>query len=175
MFLSPAFPQLSFKSFQYLQHSQCAVYIAKQLFEQQKLNTEILASIYDNSWETSANEEQAASQLIPGASLYMFSESVPVFITLRWFLQCVVLAKNSAEGGLQARFLAQLNQNELIEDALQCENYAIGNKNHNIRENWWDLVADWACVWKLCCDGRGAGKTPPPLQLITHRVNEVRV
>ncbi len=53
---------------QYLQHSQCAVYIAKQLFEQQKLNTEILASIYDNSWETSANEEQAASQLIPGAS-----------------------------------------------------------------------------------------------------------
>jgi hypothetical protein len=114
---------------QYTQHSQCAVYLAKELFEQQIRNTETIGSIYDNSWETSANDNSNAIQLIPGASLYIFSESVPVFITLRWFMQCVVLAKNSAEGGVQARFLALLNKEQITEDYVECENYKVGNKN----------------------------------------------
>jgi hypothetical protein len=63
----------------------------KELFKQQTLksdsNIEALAMMYDSSWET-ANlnlpiddlDKQTAKQLIPGTSLYIFVESVPVFI-----------------------------------------------------------------------------------------------
>jgi hypothetical protein len=45
-------------------------------------------------------------------------------------MQCVVLADNSAEGGVQARFLAQLNKGQVTEDYVECENYKVGNANH---------------------------------------------
>jgi hypothetical protein len=128
---------------QYAKHSQCAVYLAKELFKHQKQlsqNDAATANIYDNSWEVSnfnldiddlTDLTKTAKQLIPGTSLYIFVESVPVFITLRWFMQCVVLAKDEDEGGVERCFLALLNQGQLSEEEefVPCTNYEKGSEN----------------------------------------------
>jgi hypothetical protein len=114
----------------YTQHSQCAVFLAKALLVNQKLLD--ASSIYDNSWRTSKTDSNAAMPVVPGASLYLFVESVPVAISLRWFMQCVVLAANIAEGGVQARFLAQLNAGTTDYDYVECQNYLEGIANHNV-------------------------------------------
>jgi hypothetical protein len=61
--------------------------------------------------------------VMPGSSLYIFVQSVPVAISMRWFIQCIVLAANVMEGGVQARFLAQLNSDTADYNYVECQNY----------------------------------------------------
>ena len=120
---------------QYIQHAQCAVYLARQLqLNQQRLNTG--SSIYQNSWATSnVADGEPALPVLAGASLYVFLESVPVGISLRWFTQCVALAKNSDEGGVETRLLARINAGggfAIVDDYIECENYLLGIANHDV-------------------------------------------
>jgi hypothetical protein len=68
--------------------------------------------------------------VMPGSSLYIFLKSVPVSINMRWFMQCVVLSSNAAQGGVQSRFLAQLNSDSADYDTVECLNYVEGTENY---------------------------------------------
>lgn len=119
----------------YLVHSQCTVYLAHALRrnEERVKNTGNGANLYANSWRTfvftsTTSADTPAVPVMPGSSLYLFSGKVPVAISLRWFLQCVVLAKNTAEGGVDARFLKNVYTVGAFE-VIECENYVDGIKN----------------------------------------------
>ena len=72
----------------YAQHSQCAVFLANALLlNQQRVEAAESSRIYDNSWSTSSADDEPPAPVMPGASLYLFVDSVPVAISLRWFLQ----------------------------------------------------------------------------------------
>ena len=108
----------------YLQHSQCATFIARRLRthedEYARLET-------DNSFSFYASGDNVDAQRIyPGASLYLFDRRLPVAVNLRWALQCVVLAKNAGEGGAPGSFLVDLNSGRLAarDDTVECANYA---------------------------------------------------
>jgi hypothetical protein len=106
----------------YLEHSDCLVYLAKKLLENEQvmdLQVNAEADLYPSSYE---------QRLVPGASLYIFERRVPVAISFRWFTQCVVLA-NANEGGVIARFLAHIVEGEHTDtDTVQCDNYLRGLK-----------------------------------------------
>ena len=69
----------------YAEHSQCAVFVAQQLLlNQQRFNTE---SFYSRSTaQVLEGDEVQPTPVVPGASLYVFVESVPVTISFRWFI-----------------------------------------------------------------------------------------
>jgi hypothetical protein len=118
---------------EYTQHSQCAVYLSKELLaNKQKLDANLPYRIYDNSWKTSKSESETKMPVMPGSSLYIFLKSVPVAINIRWFMQCVVLSANAAQGGVQSRFLAQLNSDSTDYDAVECLNYVEGIENYAV-------------------------------------------
>jgi hypothetical protein len=104
----------------YIKHSDCLVYLAKRLLENEQvmdLQVNQEADLYSSSYE---------QRIVPGASLYIFERRVPVAISFRWFTQCVVLA-NANEGGVSARFLAHIIEGEHADtDTVQCENYLKG-------------------------------------------------
>jgi hypothetical protein len=87
---------------------------------------------YDNSWKTSKSESETKMPVMPGSSLYIFLKSVPIIINIRWFMQCVVLSANAAQGGVQSRFLAQLNSDSVDYDAVECLNYVEGIENYAV-------------------------------------------
>jgi hypothetical protein len=70
--------------------------------------------------------------VIAGASLYVFLESVPVGISLRWFTQCVAMAKNNDEEGVETRLLTRINAGAIVDDYIECENYLLGIANHDV-------------------------------------------
>ena len=76
----------------YAQHSQCAVFLAKELIlNQQRLDAESSNRIYENSCSTTRVYSEAAMPVIPGSSLYIFVQSVPVAISMRWdynYVEC---------------------------------------------------------------------------------------
>jgi hypothetical protein len=47
-------------------------------------------------------------------------------------MQCIVLAANVMEGGVQARFLAQLNSDTVDYNYVECQNYVDGIANHEV-------------------------------------------
>jgi hypothetical protein len=117
----------------YAQHSQCAVFLAKELLlNQQRLDAESSNRIYENSWSTTIVDSEPGRPVMPGSSLYIFVQSVPVAISMRWFMQCIVLAANVLEGGVQARFLAQLNSDTVDYNYVECQNYVDGIGNHQV-------------------------------------------
>jgi hypothetical protein len=118
---------------EYSQHSQCAVFLAKELLRnQERLDVESSNKIYANSWSTTRIDSEPAMPVMPGSSLYIFVQSVPVAISMRWFLQCIVLAANVMEGGVQARFLAQLNSDTADYNYVECQNYMDGIENYQV-------------------------------------------
>jgi hypothetical protein len=118
---------------EYSQHSQCAVFLAKELLRnQERLDVESSNRIYENSWSTTRVDSEAAMPVMPGSSLYIFVQSVPVAISMRWFIQCIVLAANVMEGGVPARFLAQLNSDTVDYNYVECQNYMDGIENYEV-------------------------------------------
>jgi hypothetical protein len=117
----------------YLEHSGCAVYIARALLEheagfaEQELRDGV--RFYQNS-RTDA-PLQSEQPPLPGASLYLIDRRLPVSINLRWMLQCVVLAKDAGDGGAMASFLADLNSGRLSasRDVVDCANYRHDDKD----------------------------------------------
>jgi len=115
---------------EYIRHSQCVVYLAKALLNnQQTLDLATNNRIYENSWSTTKSSD-TPMPVMPGSSLYIFVQSVPVSISMRWFVQCVVLAANVQEGGASSRFLAELNMNSFDNNQIDCENYLVGKDNY---------------------------------------------
>ena len=104
----------------YLDHSKCAVFLARKLQQNQDsfAQEETLRGF---GFYSSSGKDQ----VLPGASLYLFDRRLPLSVNLRWLLQCVVLAKDSEEGGALGGFLSMLNRGTLSdrEDDVQCMNY----------------------------------------------------
>ncbi len=108
----------------YLQHSQCATFIARCLRthedEYARLETDNSFAFYPSG------DNVEATPVYPVASLYLFDRRLPVAVNLRWAMQCVVLAKNAGEGGAPGSFLVDLNSGRLAarDDTVECANYA---------------------------------------------------
>ena len=113
---------------QYLEHSRCMVHVAQALLAYE-------AVIRQENEELALYSSSAYEDVVPGASLYIFLQRVPVSITLRWFAQCVVLA-TAEEGGVSARFLALINE---VEDTgnieTHCSNYEKGSEFMDLVNN----------------------------------------
>lgn len=110
----------------YLQHSQCAVFVAKALdANEQSFAQQIRLGLVFYYSSRSGSPSEPAQQVLPGASLYLFDRRLPVSINLRWLLQCFVLAKDNSEGGVAANFLVELNSGVLAArtDTVDCVNY----------------------------------------------------
>jgi hypothetical protein len=103
---------------QYLQHSQCAAFLAQRLAQAER--------VFDVS--TSTGFEYYASSredaVLPGSSLYLIDHRFPVNINLRWLMQCVILASSEKEGGVRADFEKLLLQGiSKNMKTLSCTNY----------------------------------------------------
>ena len=134
--------------------------------------------------------EDDPTPTIPGASLYLFLESVPVPITLRWFVQCVVLAKSTTDGGVPARFLANLNAGTVDYEYVECDNYVLGIGNHAVNGaqnpastlplHQWLRTAPFLFTLIDTTDGENKGMSALQINqdvsdTITYAINELQV
>jgi len=112
---------------EYLEHSRCATYVARALAENEERFAKAQAHDRIQFYQSSSAEQPLlpAAPVLPGASLYLVDRRLPVSVNLRWMLQCVVLAKDTADGGASASFLADLNSGRLsaTRDVVDCANY----------------------------------------------------
>jgi hypothetical protein len=110
----------------YLEHSRCAVFVARALYANEERFAEKarLGLVFYHS-SLAGGPLQQALPVLPGASLYLVDRRLPVSINLRWLMQCLVLAKDSVEGGVPQSFITELNSGALAArtDTVDCVNY----------------------------------------------------
>jgi hypothetical protein len=106
----------------YLEHSRCATFVSRGLAKHEASFSQ--GTRFYHSSRTDG-PLQAQRPVLPGASLYLIERRLPVSISLRWLLQCVVLAKDASEGGVMPSFLVELNRGTLAarQDTVDCANY----------------------------------------------------
>lgn len=115
----------------YLDITQCLAYIAsemdKQVQELEVAETQVysprLQSVFatdcsssERSETTSTTQENTGNvgsvmpnpARLPGNSLYLFIQRTVVYMPIRWFAQCVLLAKNVEENGVSNAWIAQV-------------------------------------------------------------------
>lgn len=125
----------------YLEHSRCAVFIASALNANQQRFAEkaqLGLVFYHSSLVGSPSEP--ALPVLPGASLYLIDRRLPISINLRWLMQCVVLSKDTVEGGVAQSFLAELNSGAL---AARTDTVDCGNYRHDTRATDSMPLASW--------------------------------
>lgn len=146
---------------QYLQKTKCLAFVAhqmslhvQQLQEAQELiytprsQTTFASEFSSDCTSSSTNSNgQAADQgvimseitRLPGNSLYIFLQRSAVYMPLRWFSQCVLLAKNAAEGGVKENWIKMLFDQSLLADTYEDfeTDLLLGCQNYNI--NWLEV------------------------------------
>lgn len=108
----------------YLELSRCTVFITQEL---EKEESRLKQDGFTYVSRTSIGVDEQVYDTSPGSSLYLFDQYSAIFMPLRWFLQCVLFAKNKEEGGVHTGFLpALLNAEEFLSnypEYVTCTNY----------------------------------------------------
>ena len=103
----------------YLEHANCTAHIAQRM----NLNEQMFAQAQQNNPYLQYYSADEFAGVHPGGSIYLFVQRQPVFVPLRWLVQCVVLA-SSDEGGVYDNWVRHLFTGKLnTEETVACSNY----------------------------------------------------
>jgi hypothetical protein len=154
---------------QYLLHAECATFLARALIEHEQSFANINELSFYHSSST-GNPNEPAMPVLPGSSLYLIDRRLPISINLRWLFQCVVLAKDSKEGGVVPGFLKQLNTGTLSRqhESVDCENY-----RHSAADTSTLQLGSWLRKAKFLFTQQEAAELHP-LQITTDVFGSIR-
>lgn len=143
----------------YLDITQCLAYIASKMDEKvqefEMAETQVysprLQSVFatdcsdsETTSTTQANTENAGTVMpnparLPGNSIYLFVQRTVVYMPIRWFAQCVLLAKNVEENGVSSAWIARVLDGTIGTDTFDTTDTDSGN-TLTYCENY---ITDW--------------------------------
>lgn len=114
----------------YLQLTQCVVYVTQE-FEKEEFRLKEAGFTYTSA--TSIGVDAISYKASPGSSLYLFDQYTAIFMPLRWFLQCILFAASTSEGGVHSGFIPALLNSDIslaeYPEYTSCTNYNYEGSN----------------------------------------------